>query len=1029
MTKPNVNTVNFLSYNSTGLDSLKTKWIRDLLETCNATFCGLQEHFKRVKTLPRLFRTAFPNYDNFALPAHREEGRDTGRAQGGLAQLMLKGCEVRRQVVPNGGWRLQAQILHFDDWKILWVNCYFPTDPRIINFDEEELLAVQAELESVLEKGGYDGVVAGGDWNYDARRTSGFARSMATFLDKVGLVSVWEKFPIDFTYMHHDHKSCSILDNFYVNAELLPYIEEAGPIHLGDNPSGHSPVLLKLKLSHPPKSNIQECVRVPRRLQWSKADEADIKKFSKHIQERLEVLADPECLSCLDVKCNNEEHSRTRDSYVMDLMSILIEAGYATIPVAQPRPKKQGKGGQCLPGWKETCEPLSKDAKFWYQVWLSAGRPPSGELHRVMVNCRVKFRAAVRRAKSDVNSQKGRVLLQAAESGNTALLQEMKKVLGPRNDPQQLPDSFEGEVGHEEILEKFRGLYSCLYNSAGTQEMMDELLEKVESQMDCRSEVEVAKVTGKVVQQAVLRMKPGKVDVSTGYSSDSLLHGPPILFEKLAAVFRSFLVHGSITLTILACSLMPLLKSARKDPSQFDSYRAVAGASQMLKLFEYVILILWGHHLDSDSLQFGFKPGTGTDQCSWLLLSVAEYYLHRGSPTLCCLLDVKKGFPSVQFGPLFKICLEEKKLPAVVCRVLMFMYMHQSGFIKLKGRQSRAFAFSNGMREGAAASPVLWAVYADGMIKRLRKSGLGCYIAGCWVGAVFYADDLALIAPTRAILAAMLDLVVGYGASLNLKFSSSQDPKKCKSFCLFFTGRTTSRRVVYPASLVLDGVKLPWKEKAVHLGHTLHQDLTMDADAKEKRARFIARSVDVRGQFAFAAPPQILRAVQVLACDAYGSMLWRLDSPAASSFFSAHTSCVKRIYRLPLNTFTYLVEGHLGERTVPLRVQVLCRVPKFYRGLLGSPSKEVQLLAELATNDARTVLACNVAFVSKLSGLNCKVESAVSVRCALPIKTVPERESWRLGLLDILLRRRADLERQQSDTKRVIALISSLCAT
>ena len=158
-------------------------------------------------------------------------------------------------------------------------------------------------------------------------------------------------------------------------------------------------------------------------------------------------------------------------------------------------------------------------------------------------------------------------------------------------------------------------------------------------------------------------------------------------------------------------------------------------------------------------------------------------------------------------------------------------------------------------------------------------------------------------------------------------------------------------------------------------------------------------------------------------------MLWRLDSPAASSFFSAHTSCVKRVYRLPLNTFTYLVEGHLGERTVPLRVQVLCRVPKFYRGLLGSPSKEVQLLAELATNDARTVLACNVAFVSKLSGLNCKVESAVSVRCALPIKTVPERESWRLGLLDILLRRRADLERQQSDTKRVISLISSLCTT
>ena len=64
MAKPNVNTVNFLSYNSTGLDSVKTKWIRDLLDTCQVNFCGLQEHFKRIKTLSRLFRTEFSKYDS-----------------------------------------------------------------------------------------------------------------------------------------------------------------------------------------------------------------------------------------------------------------------------------------------------------------------------------------------------------------------------------------------------------------------------------------------------------------------------------------------------------------------------------------------------------------------------------------------------------------------------------------------------------------------------------------------------------------------------------------------------------------------------------------------------------------------------------------------------------------------------------------------------------------------------------------------------------------------------------------------------
>ena len=173
----------------------------------------------------------------------------------------------------------------------------------------------------------------------------------------------------------------------------------------------------------------------------------------------------------------------------------------------------------------------------------------------------------------------------------------------------------------------------------------------------------------------------------------------------------------------------------------------------------------------------------------------------------------------------------------------------------------------------------------------------------------------------------------------------------------------------------------------------------------------------------------MLKAVRILCCHAYGAVLWRLNADSTTSYFKAYNSCVKRVFRLPLNTFTYLVEGHLGVSTLPLRVQVLSRLPKFYRRLVESPSKEVKLLAGLATRDARTVLACNLAHVSELAGLNCKVEGAAAVRSALPLQTVPECESWRVGLLDILLKTRADLERLQSDTKRVIAMISSLCTT
>ena len=83
-------------------------------------------------------------------------------------------------------------------------------------------------------------------------------------------------------------------------------------------------------------------------------------------------------------------------------------------------------------------------------------------------------------------------------------------------------------------------------------------------------------------------MLPGKTDVNEVYSSDVFLHAPDNLFDLLASVFRSFITHGTVSLQILSCAFLPLFKGGLKNPSMFDSYRAIAGASQLLKLFEYV---------------------------------------------------------------------------------------------------------------------------------------------------------------------------------------------------------------------------------------------------------------------------------------------------------------------------------------------------------------------------------------------------------------------------------------------------------
>ena len=57
---------------------------------------------------------------------------------------------------------------------------------------------------------------------------------------------------------------------------------------------------------------------------------------------------------------------------------------------------------------------------------------------------------------------------------------------------------------------------------------------------------EANKITPEVVRSAAELLKPDKSDVSQLFSSDVFKHAPQILYDHIAAIFRSYVVHGSI---------------------------------------------------------------------------------------------------------------------------------------------------------------------------------------------------------------------------------------------------------------------------------------------------------------------------------------------------------------------------------------------------------------------------------------------------------------------------------------------------
>ena len=86
-------------------------------------------------------------------------------------------------------------------------------------------------------------------------------------------------------------------------------------------------------------------------------------------------------------------------------------------------------------------------------------------------------------------------------------------------------------------------------------------------------------------------------DVLYNFSSDCLTNCPPDLVPHLVNMFKSFCVHGCVPFFLLVCTLVPIVKDNLGDLAASSNYRAIAISALLLKLFDWVVLLLEGDKL------------------------------------------------------------------------------------------------------------------------------------------------------------------------------------------------------------------------------------------------------------------------------------------------------------------------------------------------------------------------------------------------------------------------------------------------
>ena len=222
-------------------------------------------------------------------------------------------------------------------------------------------------------------------------------------------------------------------------------------------------------------------------------------------------------------------------------------------------------------GWNEDVKSFRDSASFWHSIWLSCGRPLNCEVHNVMKRTRNIFHFQLRKCRRAEEKIKRCKLLNACLNGNENIFDEIKKL---RRSKPAVANSIDGVTVN--IPGHFANIYKQLYNSVNDQEEVLNISEQLENKISVSSLDDVNQVTAAKVKEATEKLKDGKSDPICDVSSDCIKNAPDILFDMLAIIIRSYLIHGHVSLFLLLATLVPIVKDKLANICSSKNYRSIA---------------------------------------------------------------------------------------------------------------------------------------------------------------------------------------------------------------------------------------------------------------------------------------------------------------------------------------------------------------------------------------------------------------------------------------------------------------------
>lgn len=733
-----------ISYNLHGFNQ-GAPGIRELMGKMEPDVIMVQEHWLTADNLYKLdlLSTNFFVFGSSAMNAAVGAGPLYGRPFGGTA-ILINNKHVSSITCISSVDRLTAVKLY--DWLIITV--YLPCVGTLQRDDlyYSLLLEVQEIINDHLDT---NNCLIGGDFNLDLGTSSKLSQLVNEFIISNSFNRCDVLFPVSspITYVSEASNSSSTID--YMLSTSVSKVVAFNILDIDINLSDHLPLLVICEYYSAPVQ-VKESTKLPvfTQLRW---DHAPIGLYYESTRQRLEPV-----LAILNTLLDDSQDLydpltfRCVDDIYERIVGILCDSANLFIP--------KHKKSYYKFWWNQELDILKQSSITSCRVWRDAGKPRHGAIYSQYKRDKLIYKKRIREeqsaeTKSYTNDLHDALMRKSSQgfwkTWNSKFGKNTHKIIqvDGNADSQVIADNFaiHFEVNCSPLSTERNVELKAKYKERRTFYQGSSILQ---------SQLFDTELISKLVEGLAL----GKAAGVDTLSSEHMKFSHPILVSLLTRLFNYFIFVGHIPDSFGVSYTVPIPKcDGRTRALSVDDFRGISISPVISKLFELAILDRFGKFFATSDQQFGFKKNLSCTHAIYCVRNTIESYIKEGSTVNVCALDLEKAFDRMNRFALFGK-LMDRNLPNELLDILESWFDASVTCVKWLNHSSSLFNLLAGVRQGGVLSPVLFSIFIDDIVIRVRKVNVGCYFSAVCASIFLYADDILLIAPTVSGLQLLLQV-------------------------------------------------------------------------------------------------------------------------------------------------------------------------------------------------------------------------------------------------------------------------------